>query len=169
MVLAICIRKTVPFFRVYKHISCYYYTAKFNFVKTILVSCALIYILFLYTTKKQTTKFLSAYFKKILSPSYIIFRIQRLEGKQCRSRWRGSLWATSSRSMLFVNQLFSSLVLKEIGCVLNYHSFVFFCYLMNGMRSCVSCKMLIFKWKLLCLCCISTPHQNIICSVWSSY
>ena len=38
------------------------------------------------TTEKQTTKFSSANFQKILSPSYIILRIQRLEGKQCRSR-----------------------------------------------------------------------------------
>ena len=36
------------------------------------------------TTKKQT-KFSSAYFQKMLSPSYIILRIQRLEGKKCRS------------------------------------------------------------------------------------
>ena len=55
------------------------------------------------TTEKQTTKFSSANFQKMLSPSYIILRIQRLEGKQCRSRWGGSLWATSSRSMLFAN------------------------------------------------------------------
>ena len=33
-----------------------------------------------------TTKFLSANFQKNLSPSYIILRIQRLEGKQCRTR-----------------------------------------------------------------------------------
>ena len=34
------------------------------------------------TRKKQTTKFSSANFqKKIISPSYIILRIQRLEGK----------------------------------------------------------------------------------------
>ena len=40
------------------------------------------------TTKKQTPKFSSANFekKKLLSPSYIILRIQRLEDKQCRSR-----------------------------------------------------------------------------------
>ena len=38
------------------------------------------------TTKKQTTKFSSANFQKMLSQSYIILRIQRLEGKQCRSR-----------------------------------------------------------------------------------
>ena len=55
------------------------------------------------TTEKQTTKFSSANFQKMLSPSYIILRIQRLEGKQCKSRWGGSLWATSSRSTLFAN------------------------------------------------------------------
>ena len=38
------------------------------------------------TTEKQTTTFSSANFQKMLSPSYIILRIQRLEGKQCRSR-----------------------------------------------------------------------------------
>ena len=38
------------------------------------------------TTKKQTTKFLSANFPKMFSPSYIILRSQRLKGKQCRSR-----------------------------------------------------------------------------------
>ena len=37
------------------------------------------------TTEKQTTNFSSAKFQKILNPSYIILRIQRLEGKQCRS------------------------------------------------------------------------------------
>ena len=34
--------------------------------------------------KKQMTKFMSANFKKKVGPSYIILRIQRLEGKQCR-------------------------------------------------------------------------------------
>ena len=38
------------------------------------------------TTKKQTTKFLSANFQKMISLSYIKLRIQRLEGNQCRSR-----------------------------------------------------------------------------------
>ena len=33
------------------------------------------------TSKKQSTKFASANFKKMLSPSYIILRTQRLEGK----------------------------------------------------------------------------------------
>ena len=37
---------------------------------------------FLFTTdKKQTTNFSSANFQKLLSPNYIILRIQRLEGK----------------------------------------------------------------------------------------
>ena len=36
------------------------------------------------TTEKQTTKFSSANVKKKLSPSYIIQRIQKLEGKQGR-------------------------------------------------------------------------------------
>ena len=43
------------------------------------------------TTEKQTTKFSSANFQKKLSPSYIILRIQSLEGKQCRSKLGGSL------------------------------------------------------------------------------
>ena len=55
------------------------------------------------TTEKQMTKFSSANFYKMVSPSYIILRIQRLEGKQCRSGWGGSSWATSSRSTLFAN------------------------------------------------------------------
>ena len=38
------------------------------------------------TTIEQTTKFSSAIFQKMLSQSYIILRIQRLEGKQCGSR-----------------------------------------------------------------------------------
>ena len=56
-----------------------------------------------FTTKKQTTKFSSANFKKMRSPNYIILRVQRLVGKQCRSRWGGSRWGTSSRSTLFAN------------------------------------------------------------------
>ena len=69
------------------------------------------------TTYKQSIKFSSADLqKKILSPSCIILRIQRLKDKQCRSRWGGSSWATSSRS----TQLFSSLLLKELnGCNLS--------------------------------------------------
>ena len=37
-------------------------------------------------TQNQLAKFSSANFQKMLSPSYIILRIQRLDGKQCRSR-----------------------------------------------------------------------------------
>ena len=36
--------------------------------------------------KKQTTKFSSANFQKMWSPICIILRIERLEGKHCRSR-----------------------------------------------------------------------------------
>ena len=51
----------------------------------------------------------------MLSPISIILRIQRLEGIQCRSRWGGSLWATSSRSTLFANSaIFVSVVFKEL-------------------------------------------------------
>ena len=39
------------------------------------------------TTKKQTTKFSSASFQNILSPNYIILRIQRLEGGGRVVRW----------------------------------------------------------------------------------
>ena len=38
------------------------------------------------TTKEYMTKFSSANFQKMLSPSYIILKIQRLEVKQYRSR-----------------------------------------------------------------------------------
>ena len=38
------------------------------------------------TSKKETSKFSSANFQKMLSPIYIILRIQRPEDKQCRSR-----------------------------------------------------------------------------------
>ena len=53
--------------------------------------------------KSRQQNFLLQSFKKMLSPSYIILRIQRLESKECRSRWGGSWWATSSRSTLFAN------------------------------------------------------------------
>ena len=55
------------------------------------------------TTEEQTTKFSSANFQTKFNLSYIILRIQRLEGKPCRSWWGGSLWATSSSSTLFAN------------------------------------------------------------------
>ena len=53
----------------------------------VLVSCAsLDFSINSLTTEKQTIKFSSANFLKILSLSYIILRSQRLEGKKCRSR-----------------------------------------------------------------------------------
>ena len=50
------------------------------------VTCTLEVTLNSLTTKKLTTKLSSANFQKMLSPGYIILRIQRLEGKHCRSR-----------------------------------------------------------------------------------
>ena len=40
----------------------------------------------LFNYQKADDKFSPANFQKILSPSYVIFRIKKLEGKQCRSR-----------------------------------------------------------------------------------
>ena len=60
-------------------------------------------VLTLKLPESRQQKFSSANFQKMLSPSYIIFRIQRLEVKQCRSRWGGSSWATLSRATLLAN------------------------------------------------------------------
>ena len=38
------------------------------------------------TNEKQTIKFSSANFQKMSSPSYVLLRIQKVGGKQCRSR-----------------------------------------------------------------------------------
>ena len=54
------------------------------------------------TTKKQTTKFSSANFQKMLSPSYTILRTETLRGQQCRSRWGGLSWATSSSKFSYL-------------------------------------------------------------------
>ena len=43
------------------------------------------------TTERQTTKLSSANFQTMLSQSFIVLGIQRLEGKQCRSSRGGSL------------------------------------------------------------------------------
>ena len=54
--------------------------------------------------QKDDDKIFACEFSKNVKPKlYIILRIQRLKGKQCRSRWGGSSWATSSRPMLFAN------------------------------------------------------------------
>ena len=44
------------------------------------------YLLDSLTTEKQTTKFSSAGFQKMLGPGCVILRVQSLEDKQCRSR-----------------------------------------------------------------------------------
>ena len=98
------------------------------------------------TSKKQTTKFTSANFQNKLSPSYNILRIRRLEGKQCRSWWGGSLWATSSRSTLFANSAIFSLVVKELSTgkwlsILDRSTFLFdgaTVFLINYLDNCCS-------------------------------
>ena len=42
-------------------------------------------LLTLKVLKKQMTRFMSANLQKMLGPSYIKLRIQRLDSKQCRS------------------------------------------------------------------------------------
>ena len=66
-----------------------------------------------FTTKMQMTKFSFANFQKMLSPSNMILRIQRLEGKQCSSRGRGSYEPPHQDRRCLQMQLFSYLVLKE--------------------------------------------------------
>ena len=58
------------------------------FTEVFLASCECNFHNFLnsFTAEKQTTKFSLQILKKCLSPSYIMFRIQRLEGEQFRSR-----------------------------------------------------------------------------------
>ena len=78
--------------------------------------------IFTLTTKMQTTKFSSANFQNILSPSYIILRIQRLE--QCISSVYLDEVAHDEPPHLDLRclliQLFSSLVLKELTYCLKY-------------------------------------------------
>ena len=71
--------------------------------------------------KKTKDKiFICKFSKKKKQTNYIILRIQRLEGKRCRSRWSGSLWATSSKSMLFANSavfvpVFTELIPEQLN------------------------------------------------------
>ena len=78
------------------------------------------------TTKKQRTKFRLQILKKMLSPSYIILRIQRLECKQCRSRWGGSHQDLCCLQI----QLFSSLVVKELikRTVFSWNIWIWWCH-----------------------------------------
>ena len=49
--------------------------------------------------KEEATKSVTPKFQTFVQP--LILKIQRLEGKQCRSRWGGSLRATSFESIQF--------------------------------------------------------------------
>ena len=71
------------------------------------------------TTKKQRTKFSNANFKKMLSPSYIILRIHRLEGKQCRPWWEVALHEPPHQDLSCLQiKPFTSLILKELNWTL---------------------------------------------------
>ena len=66
------------------------------------------------TTVKQTTKFSSANFQKMLSPSYIIQRIQTLEGKSVDLDGVAHYEPPHQELSCLQIQLFSSLVVKEL-------------------------------------------------------
>ena len=66
------------------------------------------------TTKKQTTKFSFANFQKMLSPSYIILSIQRLEDKRCNLDEVAHNEPPHQELRCLQIQLLSSLVLKEL-------------------------------------------------------
>ena len=106
--------------------------------------CASIYDFFCVlkslTSKKQTIKFSSANFKKML-----IQAIRRLDGKQCRSRWGGSLWATSSRSTLFANSAFfisGTWRVKEKLVLIRLQGFAVLAGVVSQFRKIVICKLL---------------------------
>ena len=63
-------------------------------------------------TKKQTTKFLSSNSQNMLSPSYIILRIQRLEGKHVDLDEMANFEPPHKDLRCLRIQLFSSLVLN---------------------------------------------------------
>ena len=66
------------------------------------------------TTKKQTTKFSSANFQKLLNPSYIILRTQRLERANSANLSEVAYHEPPHQDLCcFQIQLFSSLVSKE--------------------------------------------------------
>ena len=81
-----------------KHQALFSFKDKSEKVDKSVVCCNFAWHLNSLTTKKQTTKFLSVNLQKMLSPSCIILRIQRPEGKQCRFRW-----STSCESKMFSN------------------------------------------------------------------
>ena len=66
------------------------------------------------TTEKQTTKFSSANFQKMLSPSYILLRIQRLEGNSVDLDEVAHYEPPHKVLRCLQIQLFSLLVVKEL-------------------------------------------------------
>ena len=70
------------------------------------------------TTKKQMTKLSSANFQKKLSPRYIILRIQRLEGNSVDLDEVAHYEPPHQDLQCLQIQLFSSLVLKQLICLL---------------------------------------------------
>ena len=66
------------------------------------------------TTEKQTTKFSSANFQKMLSPSYILLRIQRLEGNSVDLDEVAHYEPPHQDLHCLQIQLFLSLVVKEL-------------------------------------------------------
>ena len=73
-----------------------------------------IYTLNSLSTIKQTTKIASTIFQKMLSPSYIILGIQRLEGKQHDLDEVAHDEPPHQDLRCLQIQLFSSLVVKEL-------------------------------------------------------
>ena len=74
------------------------------------------------TTKRQTTKFSSANLQKVLTPTYIILRIQRLEGRHMRADSvdldEMAYYEPPHQDLHCLQiQLFSSLVVKELTCI----------------------------------------------------
>ena len=78
------------------------------------------------TIKKQTTKFTSANFQKMLISSCNILRIQRLEGKQCSSEDLDEVahYEPPHQDLCCLQthlHVFSSLVLRELRVIRNWH------------------------------------------------
>ena len=73
----------------------------------------------------QTTKFSSANFQKILSPSYIIFRIQRLEVNSVDLDEVAHSEPPYQDLRCSQTQLFLSLVLKELRQLLSLARYLF--------------------------------------------
>ena len=75
-----------------------------------------------FTTKNQTTKFSSANFQKMFSPSYIMLRFQRLDGKQCRTDEVAHYEPSNQDLHCLQIQLFSSQVVKKLRWILIFRT-----------------------------------------------